>query len=322
MEWENPVLPLLTGPAIGSGAIVALGPLFLGALFFSHASVYGPRASATFALVVIGGAIATGVAYGRHQLLAKQRCAPGRIRICEDRVVGFHAPGRVPNGVAAVVELPFGENTLIRTWHNWWNPPAVANLGDLARAMGRTGPGPGPPRIALLLLTPENILRVQGARHKWLARPHVSDDQRVAERRTLPGASAVPTFGGRSESVGHEPVRWLDNTLAATIDGKIVTQRLNPGHHVRRIGLGDSGVYLPKLFGGIRTIPWPQLCGPSLQSFGDFWNVTPSRPDGSPAIWSYIVVNQGVAEALASHPKCPRRNMVRSDLRRLGLSES
>ena len=318
-DWGNPVLPLLRGPARSGGAIAAMAALVAGSLVVSEATAYGVGATQIALVAALVAALVVGLVYARYKLVDMRRYSPPGIRIETDRVTGVYGPGPAPRGMAPVVELPFGERTLLRSQSRWFTPPVVANLGDAARAVGRQGTGPGPARIAVLFVTPENLRRIESAYRAWSEREHVSDDQLVPVRPAPRSSATASTFPGSPGAGGTEFVQWLENRLVADVDGKRVTSRLNPGHHAARVGIGDSGVYLPNRLGGVRRIPWAELCGPSQQAFGNFWNITPSKPDGSQAVWGYVEVNQAVATAIAAHPSCPRRNMTRADVERLGL---
>lgn len=105
------------------------------------------------------------------------------------------------------------------------------------------------------------------------------------------------------------PMVWHENRLV----GKRVAQTS------RRVGIGSEGVIVSTTVGSKRLIPWGELFGPSHQEIFDYWNIYPSQPDGSLAMWHYCVVNNEVAMAIARNPNWRRKGVTFGDLRSLGI---
>lgn len=108
-----------------------------------------------------------------------------------------------------------------------------------------------------------------------------------------------------------DETRWYPNSLP----GQRVAQT------VPKVGINSRGLKLPGPFGKIREVPWAQVIGPSRQSFGRFWNIYLGERDGSFSMLKYLVVNDQVAQAIASHLGCLHRNMTREDALALGVIE-
>lgn len=149
------------------------------------------------------------------------------------------------------------------------------------------------------------------ARSEWVKRiKSESRDFPVSRPRHSVQSETIVVSSSTEENFMTEgETRWYVNKL----EGKVVAQTAS------HIGIDPKGLKLRGTLGRVKLIPWAQVIGPSHQTFGEFWNIHVGREDGSFSTFHYLVINEVVARAIATHPNCSRRGMTREDLHALGL---
>ncbi len=292
--------------------ICFLGGVLL--LFALLVGLSGGLRALGFLVIVVGiagGTSLLALAQTERRQLSR---APDSVRVDRDRVIARYHAGS--DGGSTVVEkyLPFQSGTLFVPKGTGTTFPTITNTLMIYGNTEDKTDAEGKLLAHSILVAPEVWHQAQTAWRVW----KLEEDTKLPQVSS-PGPRATRVVSAPTPSTTIDGVAWYDNPLPRTIKAR--------GTIPKRVGLDPEGVHIPGLLGRMALIPWDAVAGPDRAIYRfvgsgkgtdiPYWNISDSSK--SLLFETFYFLGDGPAVAIATHPKCLRKQIPKEDLEELGL---